>query len=189
MTKTVNFLTRIILTILLVAWAVMPYIDSSTNESVLNEIFRIGILPSILIIGAFFIMVGFYCRTLQRCLNLLKPESRKAKPTSVWYMFAIPFNFVEDFFIVINVANSIEEEKKTNPKLSRITDFGMVSGIGWSIAQVLSFIPNIVGQIAGLLGMILVIYHWAQIARINRLILNNQQISENINTTERSPNR
>jgi hypothetical protein len=148
----------------------LPYFDNSTNDSVLNEIFRIGILPSILIIGAFSIMVGFYCRTLQKCLSLIKDKNRKAKPTSVWYMFAIPFNFVEDFFIVINVANSIEEEKK----LKNVSDFGMVSGIGWSIAQVLSFIPNIVGQIAGLFGMILVIYHWRQIAKINKRIIENQ---------------
>lgn len=170
MTSIVNFLVRIILTGLLVAWAVMPYFNNSTNDSVLNEIFRIGILPSFLIISAFFIMVGFYCRTLQRCLTLIKPENRKARPTSVWYMFAIPFNFVEDFFIVINVANSIEEEKKTNITLKNVSDFGMISGIGWSIAQVLSFIPNFIGQIAGLLGMILVIYHWMQIAKINKLL-------------------
>lgn len=89
-------------------------------------------------------------------------------------MFAIPFNFIEDFFIVINVANSLEEEKKTNIKLKNISDFGMISGIGWSIAQVLSFIPSFVGQIAGLLGMILVIYHWTQIAKINKLLADNQ---------------
>lgn len=173
MKTTLNFLIRLILTGLLVAWAVLPFFENSKNDSVLNEIFRIGILPSILIFGAFFIMVGFYCRTLQRCLALIKPENRKAKPTSVWYMFAIPFNFVEDFFIVINVANSIEEEKKSNIKLRNVSDFGMITGIGWSIAQVLSFIPSLVGQIAGLLGMILVIYHWVQIAKINKLLADN----------------
>lgn len=169
----VNYLIRLILTGLLVVWAVMPFSDNSTNDSVLNEILRIGLLPSFLIIGAFFVMVGFYCRTLQRCLTLIKPENRKAKPTSVWYMFAIPFNFVEDFFIVINVANSIDGEKKTNMKLSNVSDFGMISGIGWSIAQVLSFIPNQVGQIAGILGLVLVIYHWIQIAKINKLLGDN----------------
>jgi hypothetical protein len=42
--------------------------------------------------------------------------------------------------------------------------------IGWSIAQILSFIPNVVGQIAGLIGMILVLYHWLQIVKINKLL-------------------
>lgn len=165
-----NLFIKIALTIILVIWAAQPFIMSTNEDSILSEIYRIGIIPSFVIGLSFFVMVAFYCRTLQRCLTLLKPENRKAKPISVWYMFAIPFNFIEDFFIVINVANSIEEEKKSNFKLKNVSDFGMVSGIGWSIAQVLSFIPNIVGQIAGLLGMVLVIYHWFQISRINRLI-------------------
>ena len=170
MTKTVNFSIRFFLTAMLVAWAILPYIDKSSSESALGEIFKVGIVPTILIISSFFVFVGFYCVTLQKCLTLIKPENRKAKPKSVWYMFAIPFNFIEDFFIVIDIANSIEEEKKTNTNLKGISDFGMVSGIGWSIAQVLSFIPNIIGQIAGLVGMILVIYHWLQIAKINKFL-------------------
>jgi len=140
------------------------------GKSILSDIYRIGIIPSVLIMLAFFIMVAFYCRTLQKCLTLIKPENRKASPKSVWYMFVIPFNFVEDFFIVINISNSLEKEKETNIELKNISDFGMVSGIGWSIAQILSFIPNIVGQTAGLVGMILVIYHWVLIHKINRLL-------------------
>ncbi|PIE50983.1 MAG: hypothetical protein CSA38_00485 [Flavobacteriales bacterium] len=165
-----NVLVRLILTALLVAWVIYPYINNTPDESILAEIFHLGILPSILIMGSFFIMVAFYCRTLQKTLTLIKPENRKATPKSVWYMFALPFNFVEDFFIVINVANSLDAEKKSNPKLQTVSDFGMVSGIGWSIAQILSFIPNMVGQIAGLVGMILVIYHWVKIAKINKLL-------------------
>jgi hypothetical protein len=89
-------------------------------------------------------------------------------------MFAIPFNLVEDFFIVVAVANSLEAEKKSNPRLASISDFGMVSGIGWRIAQVLSFVPGLVGQAAGLLGMVLVVYHWAQITKINKLMADHE---------------
>ncbi len=169
----VNYVIRFMLTALLVAWAVIPYFETATNGSFLNEFIGIGLWPSLVIVGAFFMLVGFYCRTLQRCLTLIRPENRKMKPTSVWYMFAIPFNFIEDFFIVIHLANSIEEEKKTNLKLKTISDFGMISGIGWSIAQLLSFVPNEVGQIAGLVGMVLVVYHWTQIAKINKLLAQN----------------
>lgn len=164
----VHISVRLMLTVLLVAWAALPFINGDSNDSALGEIFKIGVLPSLGIIAAFFVMVAFYCRTLQRCLTLIRPENRKAAPRSVWYMFAIPFNFVEDFFIVIDIAQSLEAEQKTNPALRNATDFGMVSGIGWSIAQVLSFIPNTVGQIAGLLGMIWVIYHWWLIAQYNK---------------------
>ena len=166
--KVVNFTIRLLLTVLLVAWAVLPYLDASANENILGEIHKLGIVPMVAIIGAFFIMVACYCRTLQTCLALIKPENRKAAPASVWYMFALPFNFVEDFFIVINLANSIETEKNRNSRLSGVSDFGMTSGIGWCIAQLLSFIPNVIGQIAGLAGMVLVVIHWRQIARINK---------------------
>ena len=165
-----NILIRISLTILLVIWASMPYFDNANSENALNAILSIGIIGSVLIVLAFFIMVAFYCKTLQTCLTLIQPENRKAKPKSVWYMFLLPFNFIEDFFIVINIANSIEAEARTNKKLSDIKDFGMVTGIGWSIAQVLSFIPNYIGQIAGLIGFILVISHWIFIHKINRLL-------------------
>ncbi len=166
----ISLIIRVLLTALLVAWAVLPVINNSDNDSVLAEVYRMGWLLTGLIVIAFFAMVAFYCITLQKCLTLIKPENRRAQPKSVWYMFAIPFNFVEDFFIVINIANSIEKEKETNQRLKNINDFGMISGIGWSIAQVLSFIPNMIGQIAGLLGMILVVYHWLLIAKINRLL-------------------
>lgn len=171
----INFLIKLTLTILLVIWAILPFLDNVDNKSILGEISFIGWFGGFAIVASFFIMVAFYCRTLQKCLTLIKSENRKAKPSSVWYMFAIPFNFVEDFFIVINVANSLAEEKKSNKALAHITDFGMVSGIGWSIAQIMSFIPNIVGQVAGLVGMILVIYHWIQIAKINTLLQNSHQ--------------
>ena len=98
-------------------------------------------------------------------------------------MFAIPFNFIEDFFIVINLATSLEAEKRTNQSLSDSNDFGMVSGIGWSIAQLLSFIPNSIGQVAGVVGMILVIYHWLQIGRINRLLKGDAKAMEAITAT------
>jgi len=165
-----NLLIRFVLTSLLVLWASLPFMNELEGKSILSDIYRIGIIPSVLIMLAFFIMVAFYCRTLQKCLTLIKPENRKASPKSVWYMFVIPFNFVEDFFIVINISNSLEKEKETNIELKNISDFGMVSGIGWSIAQILSFIPNIVGQTAGLVGMILVIYHWVLIHKINSLL-------------------
>jgi hypothetical protein len=170
-TMLVNISIKFVLTVMLIAWAIMPYLNNTANESALAEIFKIGIVWSLLIIACFFVMVAFYCRTLQKCLTLIKPENRKAEPNSVWYMFAIPFNFVEDFFIVIKVANSIEEEKRSNQSLKNVSDFGIISGIGWSIAQLLSFIPNIMGQIAGLVGMILVIYHWIQIVKINKLLI------------------
>ena len=165
-----QLLIKTVLTVLLVAWAISPYFDDASNESILRELSRIGILRSILVGVGFFVMVGFYCVSLQKCLQLIQPENRKVHPRSVWYMFAIPFNFVEDFFIVIHLAHSLDTERKHNPKLATMRDTGLYTGIGWSLAQVLSFIPSMVGQLAGLIGMILMVYHWITIVRINRLL-------------------
>ena len=83
-------------------------------------------------------------------------------------MYLIPFNFIEDFFIVIDIANSLKNEMQTNKKLVRFGDFGLTLGIGWSVAQLFSFIPNIAGQISGLVGLVLWGIHWIVILRINK---------------------
>ena len=165
-----NILIRLILTALIVSWAVFPFIENPQNESVLGEIASVGLLSFIIIIAVFFMLIALYCRTLYTCLKLITPQNRKASPTSVWYMFLMPFNFIEDFFIVINLSHSIEAERKTNLKLQTVKDHGLVSGMGWCIAQIMAFIPNVIGQVSGTVSVILVIYHWVQIARINRLL-------------------
>lgn len=159
---------KLSLTTLLVYWVTLTYLD----KSILNALLGFGWFWSILIFTLFLGFVALYCMSLQQCLELIKPENRKANPKSVWYMFLLPFNFVEDFFIVIDVSNSINEESKSNPKLASIKDSGVVLGIGWCIAQILSFIPNYVGQIAGLLSFILVLIHWKHIVKINQLLKN-----------------
>jgi hypothetical protein len=68
------------------------------------------------------------------------------------------------------LSNSIETEARTNPKLETIKDFGMITGIGWCVAQILSFIPNTLGQIAGCLGIVLAIFHWVFIKKIISLL-------------------
>jgi hypothetical protein len=166
-----NLIVKIILTVVIVLAAAYPYLDSSMNtDSTLNTIFYSNLTVGILVMVVFFISVGFYCKTLQTCLELIHPECQAARPKSVWLMFLIPYNIIEDFFIIINVSKSIEAEAKRNASLSMVKEFGIVSGIGWCIAQILSFIPNIIGQIAGLVGLVLWVAHWRFIANINRLL-------------------
>ncbi len=167
-----NKLIKLVLTLLLVCWAAMPYVNDTNSDNALDALLRFGIAWSVVIFSFFFGMVALYCRTLQKCLELIKPENRRASPTSVWYMFLIPFNFIEDFCIVINLSHSIEKEARSNPKLAQLNDFGMVTGIGWSLAQVLSFIPTYLGQVAGIVGFMLVLVHWALIVKVNRLLTN-----------------
>ncbi len=85
-------------------------------------------------------------------------------------MFLIPYNFLEDFFIVSNVARSLRQEASTNPRLQGIRGFGIWSGNGWCTAQLLSLLPGVMGEAAGLAGGVLWAKHWHFIAKVNRLL-------------------
>ncbi len=166
-----NNLIKIVLSALIALCGVYPYVFSTESTGVFNMLNSTDIIALSLLILVFLVAIAFYCKSLQTCLLLIHSDNRKANPTSVWWMFLIPFNIIEDFFIIINVSNSIEKEAQFNPRLSTIKDFGFVSGIGWCIAQVISFVPNYVGQIAGLVGFIFWIMHWFFIIKINKLLI------------------
>lgn len=147
-----------------------PYINSSDKSGSLELVISLGVWGTTLLIAGFFLAISFYCKALQSCLTMISPQNRKAAPKSVWLMFILPYNFIEDFFIMINISNSLEEEAKYNTNLTGIKDFGLITGISWCIAQILSFIPNIAGEIAGALGLVLWIIHWRFIIKINKLL-------------------
>lgn len=168
-----NKFIKLSLSVIILLCAILPYLNSSDKSGALETISSIGAAGIVILIVSFFLAIAYYCKALENCLKLIAPHNRKATPKSVWYMFLMPFNFIEDFFIMINISNSLEEEAKHNSKLSNIKDFGMITGIGWSIAQILSFVPNIAGQIAGALGIVLWIIHWRFIIKINKLLITN----------------
>lgn len=165
-----NSFIKIILTALLVLVAVNPYFQDGQIPGGLSELQVLGPILSILLVLCFFLAIAFYCRALQKTLELIQPKNRTRKPKSVWFMYLIPFNFIEDFFIVIDISNSLQNEQKSNAKLDGFGDFGLVLGIGWSVAQLFSMIPNMAGQISGFVGIFLWIIHWLLIARINKVL-------------------
>lgn len=169
-----NILIKLSLSCIILAAAILPHLHSAAQAGSLETVFAMGITGTIILFAVFFIAVAFYCKTLQRCLTLIAPQNRQAAPKSVWYMFLIPFNFIEDFFIIINISNSIQQESKCNDKLAGIKDYGMVTGIGWCIAQLLSFIPGTAGELAGISGVILWVIHWVFILRVNKRLHDNE---------------
>ncbi len=166
-----NLFIKILITLIITALGIYPYIGTNNIPGALDALHSFGIIPAIILIIVFFIAIGFYCKSLQTTLELIKPENRKANPKSVWLMFLIPYNFFEDFFIMINISNSLEEEFKINDKLKDVKDFGLITGLGWATAQVLSFFPNEIGQISGLIGLVLWIKHWLFINKINQKLI------------------
>lgn len=167
---TMNLLIKIVLSVLIGLLGIYPYLQGLNKPGSLDVLAHIGWLPALLVVLLFFTAIAFYCRSLETTLALIKPDNRMASPKSVWLMFVIPYNIIEDFFIMINVSYSLAAEAKTNRQLQRFKDFGLVTGLGWAIAQVMSFIPNEIGQVCGLIGLLLWIKHWILIVKINKAL-------------------
>lgn len=170
MKKFLLLLTKILLSIPIGYWLAYPFTNSSSNGGILREVRLLEPIGSIVTIAIFLMLVYFYARDLRRSLLLVSPELRKANPNSVWLMFLLPYNFIEDFFIISNVSGSLKTEAKTNPALSKFKSFGMFSGIGWCTAQIISLIPNEFGSVAGVIAIVLWIWHWIFVRRANNLL-------------------
>lgn len=160
---------KILLSIPIGAGLAYSFVDPA-GGGILREIRMLGAAGSALAIGAFLALVYLYARDLRHTLQLVSPASRKASPNSVWLMFLLPYNFVEDFFIVANVGKSIEAEAHTNPALSGLKTFGLVSGYGWCAAQIISLVPGDLGSIAGLVAILFWAWHWVFVRKANHAL-------------------
>ena len=163
-------LVKIVLTLPVTYALAYPFLNPSVAGGVFKEVEMFGLLGSVVLVAAFLAIIFLYCRDLQRSLSLVRPSAREASPRSVWLMFLIPYNFVEDFFIIANVANSLRREAQHNVALHPFKHFGMVSGLGWCAAQIVSLLPNAIGSIAGVLTLVLWIVHWRFIRRVNAVL-------------------
>ena len=166
-------LLKVALTLLLVSCIALSILNGS-GSGVLREVEQLGLVGSLLVLAVFFILVAFYCRDLQNILRLIESQNRAAAPKSVWLMFLIPYNFIEDFFIVVNVSKSIRLQSKTTLELQAIPSYGLYSGLGWCIAQIVAFAPNILGQVASLIAIVLWVVHWRLMLKIKTVLETNQ---------------
>lgn len=168
--STLNLL-KVILSIPIGIGLAYPFMNQDAAGGILGELKIFGPTGSVVAVLVFLLLVLFYALDLIRSLNLVSPASRKAKPNSVWLMFLLPYNFIEDFFIIANVSNSLKSEAASNPALATFKSFGMISGLGWCAAQVVSLIPNQIGSAAGLVAIVFWIWHWLFIRRANRALI------------------
>lgn len=147
-----------------------PFFRPDASGGILGELKIFGSMGMVAAIVVFLLLVFLYARDLVRTLQLVSPAARTATPGSVWLMFLLPYNFIEDFFIVANVARSLEAEAAVNPSLAVFKSFGMISGIGWCAAQIVSLVPHPVGSAAGLAAIVFWAWHWVFIRRANSIL-------------------
>ena len=134
---------------------------SAPDRGLVAEFSALGPIAGTAVAVMFLCAVAMYCRDLQRVLAAVTPQRRAAPPASVWLMFLIPYNLVEDFFIVANVAASLRAEAAANPALARRWGrCGLISGLGWCALQILSLMPLAIASVAGFLAVPLWLWHW-----------------------------
>ena len=170
MSTTAWTIVKAILSIPIAFGLAYPLIYPAKDGGVLREVEMLGTIGAIVVIAVFLALVYAYASDLRTTLKLVDRGSRVAEPNSVWLMFVLPYNFIEDFFIISNVAKSLEAESRINPALSGLRSFGRISGIGWCVAQVVSLIPDTIGSIAGAVAAVLWIWHWVFVRRANKML-------------------
>jgi len=160
-------LFKLFLTALVCIALALPLFNPTMRSGFLTEMQALGFEYSVVAVLVFLLLVFFYCKDLQRCLELVEEGNREAAPKSVWLMFLIPYNFIEDFFIIHNISLSIKNEAKSELTIPDGGSYGVRSGIGWCAFQLLSLVPGVVGQISGVIALILWIVHWRFVRQIN----------------------
>ncbi|GAB6263215.1 hypothetical protein [Photobacterium sp. R1] len=144
-----------------------PFFYPDNPGGILGEFRMLGNAGFVITAALFFFLVYLYAKDLMRSLELVSPSSQQASPRSVWLMFLLPYNFIEDFFIIRNVSRSLAAEAQVNSALSGIQSFGFSIGMVWCGAQILSLLPNQIGSVAGFIAIVFWIWHWVLIRRIN----------------------
>lgn len=147
----------LLLTVPVVALLTQPLWAPQWGAGILTEVAALGPAGSAIAILLFFAAVALYCRELQRLLASVPPDARRRSPRSVWLMFAIPFNFVEDFFIVSELGASMRRDGRLAPERLRAW---LALGHCWCILQIASLVPGPVGVASGVLALIAWLAHW-----------------------------
>ena len=163
------FVIKLILTagvVALIVWSLQR-----PDAGILKELLVAGPWGAAAVAAVFLTCVFFYCRDLEAVLHAVPERSRKASPRSVWYMFLIPYNFVEDFFIIWNIGQSLAAEARHQPALAGTGRFGLVSGLGWCALQIVSLIPTELGSIGGFAALPLWLWHWRYMRRVRRQLV------------------
>ena len=159
-------LRTVLLTLPVAALLAQPLWAPQLGAGILGEVAALGSVGAPIAIAAFFGLVALYVLSLRRLLRAVPPPSRARTPASLWLMFAIPFNFVEDFEIVAGIARSLRAEGRI--AAARVRRWHRL-GIAWCALQLVSLLPGPVGVSGGALALIAWAVHWVLTERLVRV--------------------
>lgn len=158
---------KLVLTCFAAAAVASPLFFPNAKGGVLNEVALLGPVFGPMLIAVFFSAIAFYAWDLKRLFKTIPRKYRAAHPHSVWWMFLIPYNFIEDFFIIQNLTRSLHAYTNENAAPYVKWPYGAVTGFGWCALQIVSLFPHSIGAVSGGLAIILWIAHW----RFVRLVI------------------
>lgn len=162
------FLLKVLATFAVAAAMLYPLFSPQGRAGVLASLAALGLGWLAVIVTAFLVGIFFYCRALVTCLERVTPAAQAMPPRAVWLMFVPFYNIVEDFFIIHGVTQSLVAESRLTQRLAGVRSFGAISGYGWCVAQVLALAPATLGELAGMIALLLWLVHWRFVAMVNR---------------------
>jgi hypothetical protein len=142
---------RVVGTLLVVVALSYPLWAPQWGAGLLGEIFVVPFPGNLLIVVGFLALVALYCRTLQVTMR----RAGSSRSGSVWWMFAVPANFVEDFYIVRRIGSVLRG--RIAP---RIHSSWLLLGHGWCAFQLVSLLPGAVGLTGGTVAVVAWLAHW-----------------------------
>ncbi len=138
-------------TLLVVALLTFPLWAPQWGTGLLGEIALVAFPGNLLVVVGFLAAVALYCRTLQVTMDRVGA----ARSRSVWWMFAIPANFVEDFYIVGRVGGALAGHVD-----HRTRGRWVLLGRSWCAFQIVSLLPGVVGLVGGAVALVAWSAHW-----------------------------
>lgn len=132
-----------------------------------------GIMMILLVLGIFslvlFIPTIFYLLTLQKALERCQPRNRMMQPGLVWLLLIPFFNLIWQFFVVVNLAGSLEKEFAERGMASE-PEPGKPIGFAMCILNACGLIPY-VNAVTWIGGLVCWIIYWMKIAKYSRNLL------------------
>ena len=162
------FLLKLLASFAVAVAMLYPLFSPQGRAGILASLAALGMGWTIVIVVAFLVGIFLYCRALVTCLERVSPAAQAMPPLAVWLMFVPFYNIVEDFFIIRGLTRSLEAESRLTERLAGVRRFGAVSGYGWCVAQVIALAPATLGEVAGLVALVLWLAHWRFITGVSR---------------------